>query len=274
MLDGLLMAYKAVHKRFQSKVDSIEPVLQLVFFEEAHPRLSPSEISDIPILFGVVITAAWIFGQTLFFSYMEDWPVFESLYFVFISLTTVGLGEFAPVHFTWTVANFTFIIVGMSLVSLTINIIERNVENFFLRTKIEIERQYKERLAAGLNEGQDVKAFLRDAQKKAGLLGHFVSTKLEEQLESQINEKNRQVVKGTQTIEAFVCSQLIQVSPVLSNATTQSSVDRTTRDTQVSGEPWQMSVATQVFGKKLPTTDYRLESLSIITKEAQSSSQT
>ena len=46
------------------------------------------------IMCGAVILV--IVLPAFFFKYMEDWSYFEALYFCFISLTTIGLGDFVP----------------------------------------------------------------------------------------------------------------------------------------------------------------------------------
>lgn len=42
---------------------------------------------------GIVI---FIFLPACLFSYVEDWDYVESVYFAFVSLSTVGFGDFAP----------------------------------------------------------------------------------------------------------------------------------------------------------------------------------
>lgn len=46
------------------------------------------------IMCGAVVLV--IVFPAFFFKYMEDWSYFEALYFCFISLTTIGLGDFVP----------------------------------------------------------------------------------------------------------------------------------------------------------------------------------
>lgn len=46
------------------------------------------------IMCGVVVLVMLI--PAVFFMLLEDWSYFEALYFCFISLTTIGLGDFVP----------------------------------------------------------------------------------------------------------------------------------------------------------------------------------
>lgn len=45
---------------------------------------------------GVIGLTAFIFIPAVIFSEIDDWTYFESIYFSFVSLTTVGFGDFVP----------------------------------------------------------------------------------------------------------------------------------------------------------------------------------
>lgn len=63
------------------------------------PALSAFAIDDefnLPISVAIVILLAYIFiGATLCF-FWESWDFFESFYFVFISMSTIGFGDYVP----------------------------------------------------------------------------------------------------------------------------------------------------------------------------------
>lgn len=51
----------------------------------------------------------------LFYSRVEGWSVLDSFYFVIITMTTVGYGDFSPVTAAGKLATVVFILVGIGL---------------------------------------------------------------------------------------------------------------------------------------------------------------
>lgn len=57
----------------------------------------PEGIDDLPVSIAVFLLIFWIAGcAALFLIWEKDWNYFTSLYFFFISLTTIGLGKPCP----------------------------------------------------------------------------------------------------------------------------------------------------------------------------------
>lgn len=89
------------------------------------PALSAFAIDDefnLPISVAIVILLAYIFiGATLYYMW-EEWGFFESFYFVFISMSTIGFGDYVPKviisEMPVKLNNFTF---SMTPTSLFIN---------------------------------------------------------------------------------------------------------------------------------------------------------
>lgn len=76
------------------------------------PALSAYAVDDefnLPISVAIVILLAYIFiGATIYYLW-EPWSFFESFYFVFISMSTIGFGDYVP-----EVIIFGSIIIGFS----------------------------------------------------------------------------------------------------------------------------------------------------------------
>lgn len=63
------------------------------------PAMSAFEIDDefnLPISVAITILVVYIFIGATVFNIFEDWTFFESFYFVFISMSTIGFGDFVP----------------------------------------------------------------------------------------------------------------------------------------------------------------------------------
>lgn len=66
------------------------------FMESVHEI---SEEVDVPIWLPLTILSVYILVGATVFSYLDKWTFFESCYFVFITLTTIGFGDLVPGNF-------------------------------------------------------------------------------------------------------------------------------------------------------------------------------
>ncbi|KJH45004.1 Ion channel [Dictyocaulus viviparus] len=72
---------------------------------------------DPPVLSALFATVAWIMLSAAVFCMWEDWTYFTSVYFFFISCSTIGLGDVTPAHPEYMIATFGVVIIGLSMVS-------------------------------------------------------------------------------------------------------------------------------------------------------------
>ncbi len=84
--------------------------------EEAYEREMNSETMPLPL--GLLLTLIWIGLMAAFFVIVEDLRVFDSIYFVFISITTIGFGDIAPTKMEYVIADFAMLMMGLALFSM------------------------------------------------------------------------------------------------------------------------------------------------------------
>ncbi|CAJ0590825.1 unnamed protein product [Cylicocyclus nassatus] len=90
------------------------------------------EIFDLPIVVGVSLIFGWVLLCSMVLSVWDQkWSLLESFYFFFISLSTVGLGDLVPSSPRLLVTMFGFILIGLSLVSMVINLLQTKMKKTY-----------------------------------------------------------------------------------------------------------------------------------------------
>ena len=74
-------------------------------------------------IFAVCVLILYILSGATMYGQWEKWDYFESAYFIFTSLTTIGFGDLTPAHPKFFIISSVYIFVGLTLVSLVINTI-------------------------------------------------------------------------------------------------------------------------------------------------------
>ncbi|KAE9551480.1 hypothetical protein FO519_005300, partial [Halicephalobus sp. NKZ332] len=147
---------------------------------------------DPPIFSAVFVTISWILASAGVFCLWEDWTYSTSIYFFFISTSTIGFGDVSPTHPEYMMATFGVVIVGLSLVSVCINVVQEWLQQWYmsilqkmLQQYIEAQEQGDENAAkgfmTGFNQGQ-MKYFMPLISKNSG-------QKAMEQLKKEAKEK-------------------------------------------------------------------------------------
>lgn len=80
-------------------------------------------VSLIGILFWLV------FGMVVF-HFTEEWDLFETIYFIIVSLTTIGLGDVFPNSGAGVVFLFAYATIGLGLVAVLLTLVEGSARNF------------------------------------------------------------------------------------------------------------------------------------------------
>ncbi|VDN23021.1 unnamed protein product, partial [Cylicostephanus goldi] len=142
-------------------------LLKLFFFQFRKPleileegRLSPTPsehkeglIEDsrtIPIWLALLLCISWVCGcAALFLIWEKRWTFFTSLYFFFISLSTIGLGDVVPDHPHMLILMFFLVIIGLSIVSMLLTVIQIKFEECLYNLMMRMQEEYQKNLANG-----------------------------------------------------------------------------------------------------------------------------
>uniref|UniRef100_A0A914DMQ2 Potassium channel domain-containing protein n=1 Tax=Acrobeloides nanus TaxID=290746 RepID=A0A914DMQ2_9BILA len=113
------------------------------------------ESRTIPIWLALMICIGWIcLCAGLFCIWETRWSYFTSLYFFFISLSTIGLGDVVPDHPHMLILMFWLVIIGLSIVSMLLSVIQIKMEEWLYHLLIKMRKEYQQ----ALENGDPVKA--------------------------------------------------------------------------------------------------------------------
>uniref|UniRef100_A0A915KW45 Potassium channel domain-containing protein n=1 Tax=Romanomermis culicivorax TaxID=13658 RepID=A0A915KW45_ROMCU len=102
---------------------------------------------DLPLFSAIILLIVWMcLCAGLFLLWEDDWDYFTSWYFFFITTTTIGLGDVVPNHPRFALLAFIFVLIGLSVVSMNLNVIQGKVELLFDSLMKSIDAQYKQQL--------------------------------------------------------------------------------------------------------------------------------
>lgn len=112
----------------------------------------------IPIWVGGLLLTVYTVVGAWCFSVIENWNFVEALYFIVVSLTTVGFGDFLPERL-WFVVFFSYILVGMTFISLFFNLVLESIQTGVKKAHRKITRAWTARVSVvetGASTANDV----------------------------------------------------------------------------------------------------------------------
>lgn len=103
----------------------------------------PSEIEiddefNLPISLALFILITYIILGAVMYSMWESWTFFESFYFVFISMSTIGFGDYVPNHPMFMMASIVYLVFGLALTSMCINVVQLKLSDTFRNASAKI----------------------------------------------------------------------------------------------------------------------------------------
>ncbi|KHN70903.1 TWiK family of potassium channels protein 18 [Toxocara canis] len=108
-------------------------------------RTDSTREANMPLLLAVGVAFGWMFlCAAIFLKFEKDWDYFKSFYFFFCSLTTIGYGDVTPTNSEDMFIIFGFIMVGLSLVSMCINVVQLKLEQLFEELLVMMIEEYRQ----------------------------------------------------------------------------------------------------------------------------------
>ncbi|XP_015179494.1 PREDICTED: uncharacterized protein LOC107068015 isoform X2 [Polistes dominula] len=98
------------------------------------PAMSTFAIDDefnLPISVAIFILLGYIFVGATLYNTWEKWGFFESFYFVFISMSTIGFGDYVPKHPMFMMCSIIYLVFGLALTSMCINVVQVMLSDSF-----------------------------------------------------------------------------------------------------------------------------------------------
>lgn len=105
------------------------------------PAPSNFEIDDefnLPISLAIFILVLYIFLGAVVYCYWEEWNFFASFYFVFISMSTIGFGDYVPRHPICMIVSIVYLVFGLALMSMCINVVQVKLSDTFKQASVKI----------------------------------------------------------------------------------------------------------------------------------------
>lgn len=94
---------------------------------------------NVPVWLAFVFITVFISLDALILMSLEDWSFPVSLYFIFITLTTIGFGDIVPQNTAVVWFNVTLMYLGLAAVSITINLLIANIGMQYRKHKAKIK---------------------------------------------------------------------------------------------------------------------------------------
>lgn len=95
------------------------------------PDLEIDEEFNLPITLALGILIIYMICGATVYNIWEEWGFFNAFYFVFVSMSTIGFGDYVPEHPIYMMASIIYLIFGLALTSMCINVVQIKLSDTF-----------------------------------------------------------------------------------------------------------------------------------------------
>lgn len=95
------------------------------------PEIEINDEFNLPISLASGMLIVYILLGAMIYTCWEDWDYFEAFYFVFISMSTIGFGDYVPEHPIFMMCSILYLVFGLALTSMFINIVQLKLSKTF-----------------------------------------------------------------------------------------------------------------------------------------------
>ncbi|KAH9424644.1 hypothetical protein DERP_013067 [Dermatophagoides pteronyssinus] len=133
---------------------------------ETIPDFEVDDEFNLPISVAVVLLLLYMMMGAAIFTIWEKWTFFESFYFVYISLSTIGFGDYVPEHPAFMMCTFIYLLFGLALTSMCINVVQEKLSATFQKAKLHL----------GATMGLDIPQMVEEDLNQDNISISFIST--------------------------------------------------------------------------------------------------
>ncbi|XP_052771216.1 uncoordinated protein 58-like [Mya arenaria] len=172
---------------------------------------------NLPISIAIGILFVYIMLGATMYMIWEDWTFIESFYFVFVSLSTIGFGDVLPAHQKFFIISSIYMCVGLSLVSMCINVA---VEFFHSMSK----RAKKKMGEAKRKIGDKVNQASKNAREKVSDMKHNIkdeTSRLRQKTDARLTNLRTNITDETSKFKHKTDKAFTGIKTNISNETTR-----------------------------------------------------
>ncbi|KAH7712731.1 Twik (KCNK-like) family of potassium channelsalpha subunit 21 [Aphelenchoides avenae] len=110
---------------------------------EVESDIDTDAFETFPLYLAVMIVFTYIAACSVIINLWEDWDWFTAFYYLFISMSTIGLGDEMPEHPHFAVCFYIFFIVGLAMVSMCVSLLQIRMENKYMAALQMIDEEHR-----------------------------------------------------------------------------------------------------------------------------------